>query len=143
MHSIELALESAIQQLGMNELFRNPLSPGPNAFVPVITVVNLCRRDLTLCLQGCTNSSNGLNPIPPHPILWGLAVKILKPPNAYAWKPNLPNGRDAQGRDVYAWLPSVRTHGVQKWPSRFCCDLFVPFALFGHFRSELYLLIKS
>ncbi|MED6184246.1 hypothetical protein PIB30_045640 [Stylosanthes scabra] len=48
MHSIDLALESVIQQLGLNELFRNPLSPGPNALLPVITVVNPCRRDLTL-----------------------------------------------------------------------------------------------
>ncbi|MED6170273.1 hypothetical protein PIB30_029274 [Stylosanthes scabra] len=48
MHSTGLALESAIQQLGLNELFRNPLSPGPNTLVPVITVVNPCHRDLTL-----------------------------------------------------------------------------------------------
>ncbi|MED6170271.1 hypothetical protein PIB30_029272 [Stylosanthes scabra] len=48
MHSTGLALESAIQQLGLNELFRNPLSPGPNALLPVITVVNPFRRDLTL-----------------------------------------------------------------------------------------------
>ncbi|MED6196681.1 hypothetical protein PIB30_049612 [Stylosanthes scabra] len=31
----------------------------------------------------------------------------------------------------------MRTHLVQQWPSRFCCD---PFALSGHFRSELRLL---
>ncbi|MED6132746.1 hypothetical protein PIB30_021718 [Stylosanthes scabra] len=31
----------------------------------------------------------------------------------------------------------MRMHRVQQWPSRFCCD---PFALFGHFRSELRLL---
>ncbi|MED6218082.1 hypothetical protein PIB30_023617 [Stylosanthes scabra] len=34
----------------------------------------------------------------------------------------------------------MRTHRLQQWPSRFCCDLFVPFALSGHFRSELRLL---
>ncbi|MED6222720.1 hypothetical protein PIB30_067073 [Stylosanthes scabra] len=42
--------------------------------------------------------------------------------------------------DSYAWLHVMRTHRLQQWPSRFCCDLFVPFALFGHFRSELRLL---
>ncbi|MED6185343.1 hypothetical protein PIB30_056097 [Stylosanthes scabra] len=41
-----------IEQLGLNELFRNPLSPGPNALLPVITVVNPCRRDLKLLLAG-------------------------------------------------------------------------------------------
>ncbi|MED6188146.1 hypothetical protein PIB30_083241 [Stylosanthes scabra] len=30
----------------------------------------------------------------------------------------------------------LRTHLVQQWPSRFCCDPFVPLALSGHFRSE-------
>ncbi|MED6112459.1 hypothetical protein PIB30_061923 [Stylosanthes scabra] len=34
----------------------------------------------------------------------------------------------------------MRTHLVQQWPSRFCSDPFVPFALSGHFRSELRLL---
>ncbi|MED6183255.1 hypothetical protein PIB30_036241 [Stylosanthes scabra] len=34
----------------------------------------------------------------------------------------------------------MRTHLVQQWPSRFCCDPFVPVALSGHFRSELRLL---
>ncbi|MED6158728.1 hypothetical protein PIB30_035456 [Stylosanthes scabra] len=29
---------------------------------------------------------------------------------AYALVPNLPNGRAAQGRDVYAWLPSTPRH---------------------------------
>ncbi|MED6136338.1 hypothetical protein PIB30_055154 [Stylosanthes scabra] len=42
--------------------------------------------------------------------------------------------------DAYAWLHVMRTHRLQQWPSRFCCDLFVPFALSGHFRSELRLL---
>ncbi|MED6161435.1 hypothetical protein PIB30_060705 [Stylosanthes scabra] len=42
--------------------------------------------------------------------------------------------------DVYAWLHGMRTHRLQQWPSRFCCDPFVPFALSGHFRSELRLL---
>ncbi|MED6160104.1 hypothetical protein PIB30_048284 [Stylosanthes scabra] len=42
--------------------------------------------------------------------------------------------------DVYAWLPLVRMHRLQLCPSRFCCDLFAPFALFNHFRSELSLL---
>ncbi|MED6169050.1 hypothetical protein PIB30_017618 [Stylosanthes scabra] len=36
----------------LNELFRNPLSPSPNALIPVITVVNPCRRDLTLANRG-------------------------------------------------------------------------------------------
>ncbi|MED6196001.1 hypothetical protein PIB30_043133 [Stylosanthes scabra] len=34
----------------------------------------------------------------------------------------------------------LRTHLVQQWPSRFCCDIFIPFALSGHFRSKLRLL---
>ncbi|MED6159173.1 hypothetical protein PIB30_039851 [Stylosanthes scabra] len=34
----------------------------------------------------------------------------------------------------------LRTHLVQHWPSRFCCDPFIPFALSGHFRTELRLL---
>ncbi|MED6132749.1 hypothetical protein PIB30_021721, partial [Stylosanthes scabra] len=42
--------------------------------------------------------------------------------------------------DAYAWLHVMRTHRLQQWPSRFCCDPFVPFALSSHFRSELRLL---
>ncbi|MED6209004.1 hypothetical protein PIB30_050420 [Stylosanthes scabra] len=42
--------------------------------------------------------------------------------------------------DAYAWLHGMRTHSLQQWPSRFCCDLFVPFTLSSHFRSELRLL---
>ncbi|MED6224103.1 hypothetical protein PIB30_080499 [Stylosanthes scabra] len=42
--------------------------------------------------------------------------------------------------DAYAWLHGMRTHRLQQWPSRFYCDPFVPFALSGHFRSELHLL---
>ncbi|MED6206621.1 hypothetical protein PIB30_028611 [Stylosanthes scabra] len=42
--------------------------------------------------------------------------------------------------DAYAWLYVMRTHRLQQWPSRFCCDLFVPLVLSGHFRSELCLL---
>ncbi|MED6131947.1 hypothetical protein PIB30_014849 [Stylosanthes scabra] len=42
--------------------------------------------------------------------------------------------------DAYAWLHWMRTHRLQQWPSRFCCDLFVHLALSGHFRSELRLL---
>ncbi|MED6169971.1 hypothetical protein PIB30_026153 [Stylosanthes scabra] len=34
----------------------------------------------------------------------------------------------------------LRTHLVQQWPSRFCCNPFVPLALSGHFHSELRLL---
>ncbi|MED6197361.1 hypothetical protein PIB30_055827 [Stylosanthes scabra] len=34
-------------------------------------------------------------------------------------------------------LHVLRRHLVQQWPSRFCCNPFVPFALFGPFRSEL------
>ncbi|MED6184286.1 hypothetical protein PIB30_046013 [Stylosanthes scabra] len=34
----------------------------------------------------------------------------------------------------------MRTHRVQPRPSRFCCNLFVPFALSGRFRSKLCLL---
>ncbi|MED6131943.1 hypothetical protein PIB30_014845 [Stylosanthes scabra] len=34
----------------------------------------------------------------------------------------------------------MHTHLVQQWPSKFCCDPFVPLALSGHFRSELRLL---
>ncbi|MED6170688.1 hypothetical protein PIB30_033455 [Stylosanthes scabra] len=52
MHSTGLALESAIQQLGLKELFRILLSPGPNALLPVITVVNPYRKDLTPMLAG-------------------------------------------------------------------------------------------
>ncbi|MED6111196.1 hypothetical protein PIB30_050170 [Stylosanthes scabra] len=37
----------------------------------------------------------------------------------------------------------MRTHLVQQWPSRFCCDPFVPFALSGHFLSELRLLYSE
>ncbi|MED6107661.1 hypothetical protein PIB30_016104 [Stylosanthes scabra] len=42
--------------------------------------------------------------------------------------------------DAYARLLVLRTHRLQQWPSRFCCDPFVPFTLSGHFRSELRLL---
>ncbi|MED6160815.1 hypothetical protein PIB30_054858 [Stylosanthes scabra] len=42
--------------------------------------------------------------------------------------------------DAYAWLHVMRTHRLQQWPSRFCCDLFIPFALSDHFPSELCLL---
>ncbi|MED6209396.1 hypothetical protein PIB30_054295 [Stylosanthes scabra] len=34
----------------------------------------------------------------------------------------------------------MRTHRLQQWPSKSYCDPFVPFALSGHFRSELCLL---
>ncbi|MED6194018.1 hypothetical protein PIB30_024464 [Stylosanthes scabra] len=40
------------QTTGLNKLFRNPLSPGPNVLVPVITVVNPCPKDLTFLLAG-------------------------------------------------------------------------------------------
>ncbi|MED6158788.1 hypothetical protein PIB30_035992 [Stylosanthes scabra] len=39
--------------------------------------------------------------------------------------------------DAYAWLQVMRTHRLQQWLSRFCCDLSVLFALSGHFRSKL------
>ncbi|MED6124742.1 hypothetical protein PIB30_061786 [Stylosanthes scabra] len=42
--------------------------------------------------------------------------------------------------DAYAWLHGMRTHRLLQWPSRFCCDLSVLFALSGDFRSELCLL---
>ncbi|MED6119575.1 hypothetical protein PIB30_013009 [Stylosanthes scabra] len=37
-------------------------------------------------------------------------------------------------------LPLVHTHRLQLCPSRFCCNLFAPFALFSHFGSELCML---
>ncbi|MED6192444.1 hypothetical protein PIB30_010077 [Stylosanthes scabra] len=37
--------------------------------------------------------------------------------------------------DAYAWRHVMRTDRLRQWPSRFCCDLFVLFALFGNFRS--------
>ncbi|MED6220920.1 hypothetical protein PIB30_049413 [Stylosanthes scabra] len=47
----------------------------------------------------------------------------------------------ASRRGRHAQMASLlRTHLVQQCPSRFCCDPFVPFALSGHFRSELRLL---
>ncbi|MED6196372.1 hypothetical protein PIB30_046781, partial [Stylosanthes scabra] len=42
--------------------------------------------------------------------------------------------------DAYAWLHVMRTHRLQQWSSRFCRNPFIPFALSGHFRSELRLL---
>ncbi|MED6146628.1 hypothetical protein PIB30_036314 [Stylosanthes scabra] len=60
-----MAVEFAIQQLRLNELFRNPLSPGPNALIPVITVVNPCSMDLTLASRGVRIAITDLTPSSP------------------------------------------------------------------------------
>ncbi|MED6146771.1 hypothetical protein PIB30_037840 [Stylosanthes scabra] len=142
-----MAVESAVNNSVLKELVE-PAFTRPTAQIPVITVVNLCRRALTLATRGVQITVTDLTPFLLIQSYGGLAAKMLKSPNSYAWKlhmrtyivPVQPNGRAAQGRDAYAWLPSVRTHGVQKLISRFCSDPFVPFALSGHFRSELCLL---
>ncbi|MED6225260.1 hypothetical protein PIB30_092001 [Stylosanthes scabra] len=66
---------------------------------------------------------------------------------AYAWRLHM---RTHRCRDQQLGVPPtlrcVRMapcdayDRLQQWPSRFCCDPSVPFALFGHFRSELRLL---
>ncbi|MED6186365.1 hypothetical protein PIB30_065932 [Stylosanthes scabra] len=76
-----------------------------------------------------------------------IALRMLKSTDAYACKLSM---RTHLCRHHLLGVPPtsrcvrmaslLRMHLVQQWPSRFCCDLFVPFALSGHFRSELRLL---
>ncbi|MED6107969.1 hypothetical protein PIB30_018997 [Stylosanthes scabra] len=124
-----MAVESAIQQLRLNELLEHAVTK-PNALILVITVVNLCRRDLTLASRGVRIAVTHLTPFLPIRSYGGLAAKVSVLPIRCA----------AQGQDAYAWLHVMRMHRLQQWPSRFCCDPFVPFALSGHFHFELCLL---
>ncbi|MED6121297.1 hypothetical protein PIB30_028798 [Stylosanthes scabra] len=98
--------------------------------IPVITVVNPCCRDLTLASRGVQIAVPDLTPFLPIQSYGELTAKVFVLPIRCA----------AQGQDAYAWLHVKRTHRLQEWPSRFCCDPFIPFALSGHFRSELCLL---
>ncbi|MED6172085.1 hypothetical protein PIB30_046835 [Stylosanthes scabra] len=62
------------QQLEVERTRWNLLSPGPQ-LMHLGTILNPCCRAHTL---GCTNSGNGLNPVPPHPTYGGQAAKGLK-----------------------------------------------------------------
>ncbi|MED6163613.1 hypothetical protein PIB30_081664 [Stylosanthes scabra] len=80
-----MAVESATQQLRLNELFK-PAVTKPNALIPVVTVVNLCRRDLTLASRGIRIAVTNLTSFLPIRSYGGLAAKMLKPTDAYACK---------------------------------------------------------
>ncbi|MED6135615.1 hypothetical protein PIB30_048275 [Stylosanthes scabra] len=89
------------------------------------------------CWQGRINSGNRLNSVPPHPSYRDRQLRSFWCVHIGA---EITNWACRLRLDAYAWLHVVRTHRLQLWPSRFCCDLLIPFALSGHFHSELRLL---
>ncbi|MED6111761.1 hypothetical protein PIB30_055262 [Stylosanthes scabra] len=87
-------------------------------------------KDLTLASRSVRIAVTDLTTFLPIRSFGGLAGKVSV----------LPIRRGAQCQDAYAWLHVMRTHRLQRWPSRFCCDPFFPFTLSSHLRSELCLL---
>ncbi|MED6221836.1 hypothetical protein PIB30_058480 [Stylosanthes scabra] len=71
-----MAVESAVNNSVLKELVE-PTVTRPTARIPVITVVNPCRRALTLASKGIRIAITDLTPFLPIQSYGGLAAKVI------------------------------------------------------------------